>query len=127
MKTDFHNKDFALIYFFIYLLFCHTQQITSRINRLINIEYKIFILLGRSDCGGEISKKPSSQMEAEMNSEMANLCHPKCARKVSGLSRNGRLALVVLRVDNMHYPLYNSMSFGSIYPLDNSIHALNNL
>ena len=41
------------------LLFCHTQRITSRIktiiNRLINIELKIFTLLGRSDCGGETS------------------------------------------------------------------------
>ena len=48
---------------FIYLLFCHTQLITSRIktiiNRLINIEFKICTLLGRSDCGGEISEKPS--------------------------------------------------------------------
>ena len=48
---------------FIYLLFCHTQWITSRmktiINTLINIEFKICTLLGRSDCGGEISEKPS--------------------------------------------------------------------
>ena len=29
------------------------------INRLINIKSKICTLLGRSDCGGEISEKPS--------------------------------------------------------------------
>ena len=49
--------------FIYYLLFCHTQWITSRIktiiNRLINIKFKICTLLGRSDCGGEISEKPS--------------------------------------------------------------------
>ena len=48
---------------FICLLFCHTKWITSRIktiiNRLINIKYKICTLLGRSDCGREISEKPS--------------------------------------------------------------------
>ena len=51
------------IYLFIYLLFCHTKLNTSRIktiiNRLINIKYKICTLLGRSDCGREISEKPS--------------------------------------------------------------------
>ena len=45
------------------LLFCHTQWITSRIktiiNRLINIKFKICALLERSNCGGEISEKPS--------------------------------------------------------------------
>ena len=54
--------DFILFYFFI-LLFCHTQWVTSRIktiiNRLTNIKFKICALLGRSDCGGEISEKPS--------------------------------------------------------------------
>ena len=48
---------------FIYLLFCHTKWITSRIktiiNRLINIKYKICTLLERSDRGREISEKPS--------------------------------------------------------------------
>ena len=54
---------YSVLFYFIYLLFCHTQWITSRIktmiNRLINIKFKIFTLLGRSDCGGEISEKPS--------------------------------------------------------------------
>ena len=53
-----------IFYFIIFiLLFCHTQWITSRIktiiNRLTNIKFKICALLGRSDCGGEISEKPS--------------------------------------------------------------------
>ena len=52
------------IYLFIFIfLFCQTQWITSRIktitDRLINIKFKICTLLGRSDCGGEISEKPS--------------------------------------------------------------------
>ena len=51
---------------FIYLLFCHTQWITSRIktiiNRLINIKFKICALLGRSDCGG---KSPRSRAYEE--------------------------------------------------------------
>ena len=57
--------DWALtIYLFYFiLLLCHTQWITSRIktiiNRLTNIKFKICALLGRSDCGGEISEKPS--------------------------------------------------------------------
>ena len=29
-------------------------------NRLINIKFKISTQLGRSDCGGEISEKPTS-------------------------------------------------------------------
>ena len=59
------RRFYLSIYLFIYfiLLFCHTQWITSRIktiiNRLINIKFKICTLLGRSDCGGEISEKPS--------------------------------------------------------------------
>ena len=52
-----------LFYFYFILLFCHTRWITSRIktvvNRLINIKFKICALLGRSDCGGEISEKLS--------------------------------------------------------------------
>ena len=54
---------YLFIYLFIILLFCHTQWIISRIktiiNRLINIKFKICTLLGKSDCGGEISEKPS--------------------------------------------------------------------
>ena len=54
-------------YFFLFFFFnfCHTQWKTSIIktiiNRLINIEFKICRLLGRSDCGGEISEKSSLQ------------------------------------------------------------------
>ena len=65
-STDFLNQLNAIdnLYFILfYLLSCHTQWITSRIktiiNRLINIKFKICTLLGRSDCGGEISEKPS--------------------------------------------------------------------
>ena len=35
------------------------KQNKTIINKLINIKFKICALLGRSDCGGEISKKPS--------------------------------------------------------------------
>ena len=53
----------GIIFYFFIFLFCHTQWITSRIktiiNRLTNIKFKICALLGRSDCGGEISEKPS--------------------------------------------------------------------
>ena len=56
-------SKFILFIFYFILLFCHTQWITRRIktiiNRLINIKFKICALLGRSDCGGEISEKPS--------------------------------------------------------------------
>ena len=51
------------IFILFILLFCHTQWITSKIktiiNRLINIKFEICTLLGRSDCGEEISEKPS--------------------------------------------------------------------
>ena len=49
-------------YFIVFIsLFCHTELITSRIkNRLFNIKFKISIQLGRSNCGGEISEKPTS-------------------------------------------------------------------
>ena len=43
------------------LLLCHTEYIIKKIiNRLINIKFKISTQLGRSDCGGEISEKPTS-------------------------------------------------------------------
>ena len=38
------------------------------INRLINIKFKISIQFGRSDCGGEISKKPKSLWGTEISS-----------------------------------------------------------
>ena len=51
-----------LVYNF-FLLFCHTNYITIKIkkiiNTLINIKFKTGIQLGRGDCGGEISEKPS--------------------------------------------------------------------
>ena len=50
-------------YLFIIIYFATHNEITSRIktiiNRLINIKFEICALLGRSDCGGEISEKPS--------------------------------------------------------------------
>ena len=53
----------AILFYYLFYYFCHTQWITSRIktkiNRLINIKFKICTFLGRSDCGGEISEKPS--------------------------------------------------------------------
>ena len=67
-KTRFKNgihsfvSQVISVFYLFYLLFCHTQWITSRIktiiNRLINNKSKICTLLGRSDCGGEISEKP---------------------------------------------------------------------
>ena len=57
------NSTCSIYFIYFILLFCHTQWITSRIktiiNRLINIKFKICTLLARSDCGGEISEKPS--------------------------------------------------------------------
>ena len=35
------------------------KQNKKVINRLINIKFKMSIQLGRGDCGGEISEKPS--------------------------------------------------------------------
>ena len=62
LGSPWKSKKLYFIYYFI-LLFCHTQWITSRtktiMNRLTNIKFKICALLGRSDCGGEISEKPS--------------------------------------------------------------------
>ena len=67
-KTRFKNgihsfvSQVISVFYLFYLLFCHTQWITSRIktiiNRLINNKFKNCTLLGRSDCGGEISEKP---------------------------------------------------------------------
>ena len=49
------------------------------------------------------------------------LCHPKCARKVSGLSRNGPQASVVKGLVSAiqqinHFPLGNSIAFDRNYP-----------
>ena len=70
--VDRYNSSFAvkmanfetfILFILFILLLCHTQWITSRIktiiNRLTNIKFKICALFGRSDCGGEISVKPS--------------------------------------------------------------------
>ena len=73
-KTRFKNgihsfvSQVISVFYLFYLLFCHTQWITSRIktiiNRLINNKSKICTLLGRSDCGGEISEKPKVRYSA---------------------------------------------------------------
>jgi len=43
------------------------------------------------------------------------LCHPKCARKVSGLSRNGSQAPVVR---GYRYTLEKSLSRGEVLSID---------
>ena len=48
---------FYVIFIFL-LLHCHTKKDNKL--RLINIKFKINILLGWSDCGAQISEKPTS-------------------------------------------------------------------
>ena len=55
-----HYQHF--IYFIFIIILPHTvnyKGIKMIIYRLINIKFKICTLLGRSDCGGKISEKPS--------------------------------------------------------------------
>ena len=89
-----------LFYFIFILLFCHTQWITSRIktiiNRLTNIKFKICALLGRSDCGGEISEKPS--LWGIEISLILLLCNISITLKLKG-HRKGRLISRILNFE----------------------------
>ena len=50
------------VLFLLFIILPHTMNYNRNkniINRLINIKFKICTLLGRSDCGEEISENPS--------------------------------------------------------------------